>query len=344
MPVISTRLTLGVAALVLGAAFAPRHASAHHSPSRFDATRTVAFDGVVTSVRWANPHVYLGVEQTSSAGETIEWEVEMVGPSALRRLSWSRADVRVGDRVSVRGNPARNGAHTLNLGSLALGSRTLNVLALIREYGSPGAPPATGAPGLDGTWAVLPNFALIGPYLPNGPKPAMTEAGVAAAAAFDEKTMLPALRCVPSPAPFFMFILDTKQVTTGADAIRIVGDYEGGERIIHMNAADHAGATPSVHGHSIGRWEGDTLVIDTTHFEPHAMGHGFGVPSGTRKRLVERLTLAEDGTRIAYRFEVSDPEFLAAPLTGDVEWSYRPDLAPALEGCDPEAARRFALD
>jgi hypothetical protein len=337
-------MTFGIVALALVAAFAPLVASAHHSSSRFDATQTVAFDGVVTGVRWANPHVYLSVEQTTAAGETIEWEVELVGPSALRRLNWSRDDVRVGDRVSVRGNPARNGAHSLNLGSLALGSRTLNVMALIREYGNPGTPPANGAPSLDGTWAVLPNFALIGSYLPNGPKPALTEAGVVAAAAFDEKTMLPALRCVQSPPPFFMFILDTKQITTSEDAIRIVGDYEGGERVIHMNAADHEGATPSVHGHSIGRWEGDTLVVETTHFAPHAMGHGFGVPSGSQKRLAERLVLNEDGTRIDYRFEVSDPEFLAAPLAGAVEWSFRPDLVPALEACDPEAARRFALD
>ena len=57
----------------------------------------VAVEGVVTNVRWANPHVYLGVEQTTDAGETIEWEVETVGPSALdptvftsRFISWSR--------------------------------------------------------------------------------------------------------------------------------------------------------------------------------------------------------------------------------------------------------------
>jgi hypothetical protein len=189
---------------------------------------------------------------------------------------------------------------------------------------------------------VLANFALIGPYLPRGPKPALTAAGAAAAAAFDETTMLPALQCVESPAPYFMFILDTKQITTGQDAIRIVGDYEGAERTIHMNVADHEGATPSVHGHSIGRWENDTLVVDTTHFSPHAMGHAFGVPSGQQKHLVERLTRNADGTRIAYHFEVSDPEFLAAPITGDAVWAYRPDLELAQATCDLEAARRFA--
>jgi Family of unknown function (DUF6152) len=335
------RVAPGVAAVTLMTVLNAASVWAHHSQSRFDATQTVAIDGVVTSVRWANPHVYLGVEQTTDTGETIEWDVETVGPSALRRLGWTRDSVVVGDRVSLRGNPARSGDRSLNLGSLQNGDRAIDVMALVREYTSVSVAPTTGATSLDGTWAVLANFTLIGPFLPRGPKPALTEAGAAAAASFDEQTMLPALQCVTSPAPFFMFILDAKRITTGEDAITILGDYEGGERTIHMNVADHAGATPSVHGHSFGRWEGDTLVIDTAHFTPLAMAHAYGVPSGVQKHLGERLTLNEDGTRIAYHFELSDPEFLAAPIIGDAEWAYRPDLELALEACDPVAARRF---
>lgn len=340
----SRLVALGVSAAALAAALGAGPALAHHSSSRFDSSQTVDFDAVVKGVRWANPHVYLTVEQTTDAGETIEWEVETVGPSALRRLGWERETVSVGDQVSLRGSPARSGDHSLNLGTIEHGGGSVTIMALIREYTSPGEPPATGATSLDGTWATLANFALIGPFLPNGPKPALTEAGAAAAAVFDEATMLPALQCVETPAPYFMFILDTKQITTSEDEVRIVGDYEGAERIIHMNVADHEGATPSVHGHSIGRWEGDALVIDTTHFEPRIMDHAFGVPSGAQKHLVERLTRNADGTRITYHFEVTDPEFLTAPITGDVEWAYRPDLELSLAECDPQAAQRFAVE
>lgn len=339
MRTIQGLVQLGVSALALLAA---AQAVAHHSPSRFDVSRTTAVKGVVTRVDWANPHVYLHVEQTTDGGETVEWEVETVGPSALQRLGWSRDTVSVGDRVALQGNPARNGDPRLNLGTIEHDGRSIAMMSLIREYTSPGATPATGASSLDGTWAVVANFALIGPYLPRGPKPALTAAGAAAAAAFDETTMLPALQCVESPAPYFMFILDAKKITTGENAIKIVGDYEGAQRTIHVNVADHEGATPSVHGHSIGRWEGDTLVVDTTHFSPHAMGHAFGTPSGEQKHLVERLTRNADGTRIAYHFEVSDPEFLAAPITGDAVWAYRPDLKLAQATCDLEAAQRFA--
>jgi hypothetical protein len=341
MRAVSRLVEISVSAAALATAFGAAPALAHHSTARFDMTQTVAFEGVVTGVRWANPHVYLDVEQVTDTGETIAWEVETVGPSALQRLDWSRDTLSVGDRVSLRGSRARNGDHSLNLGALQHGDRALNMMSLFREYSSPGATPAAGASSLDGTWAVLLNFAAIRPFIPGQAGPGLTEAGAAALAAFDENTMLPALQCVQGPAPYFMFVPDVKQIATDEDVIRIVGDYEGAERTIYMNVANHEGATPSVHGHSIGRWEGAALVIETTHFAPLAMAHAFGVPSGSAKRLVERLTRNEDGTRIAYHFEVSDPEFLAAPITGDVEWAYRPDLELSLAPCDPENARRF---
>jgi hypothetical protein len=330
--------------VVMSAVVGTAPAWAHHSSAGFDATKTVSFEGRVAEMRWANPHVYLTVEQTTEAGATVAWSVEAVGPSALGRIGWTRDTVTVGDRVTLSGNPARDGDPRMNLGSLTHDDQTFNLNGLIREFTSAGTAPAAGATSLDGTWSVLANFALIGPYLPTGPKPAMTEAGSAAYAAFDEDTMLPALRCVASPPPFFMFILDVKRITTDGDTIRVLGDYEGAERTIHMNVADHAGATPSVLGHSIGHWEGETLVIDTTSFAPHAMGHAFGVPSGTQKHLVERLTRNADGTRIGYHFEVSDPEFLAAPLSGDAEWAYRPELELTLADCDAESARRFIAE
>lgn len=74
------------------------------------------------------------------------------------------------------------------------------------------------------------------------------------------------------------------------------------------------------------------------------MGSGIGLPSGPRKRLVERLTLAEDGKSLSYRYELTDPDFIAAAVTGEVEWAYRPDSEYAPATCDPEIARRFIKD
>jgi hypothetical protein len=59
------------------------------------------------------------------------------------------------------------------------------------------------------------------------------------------------------------------------------------------------------------------------------------------KHLVERLTLDEGGTSLTYSFELTDPEFLVAPVSGRVQWSHRPDLDFEPQECDLETARRF---
>lgn len=67
-------------------------------------------------------------------------------------------------------------------------------------------------------------------------------------------------------------------------------------------------------GHSIGHWEGDTLVVDTANFDDHRSPYRIGVPSGGQKHVVERFRLTEDGTHIDLEFVLDDPEYLAEPM------------------------------
>jgi hypothetical protein len=142
---------------------------------------------------------------------------------------------------------------------------------------------------------------------------------------------------------------DFKQITTDGDVITIRGGFAPADRTIHMNTASHDGTPASdrttLQGHSIGLWEGDTLVIDTTDFSAHRIGNGYrGLPSGAQKHLVERLTLHEDGKRLNYAFELTDSEFLAETVTGEIEWGYRPDLEFVREPCELDNARQFSQD
>jgi hypothetical protein len=95
-------------------------------------------------------------------------------------------------------------------------------------------------------------------------------------------------------------------------------------------------------GHSIGRWEGDTLVVDTTLFADHAFGNGSGIPSGAQKRIVERYSLDDDGQTLTIAYVLDDPEFLAEPVYGSRSWRYTPELAFIPNQCDLETARRYA--
>ena len=65
-------------------------------------------------------------------------------------------------------------------------------------------------------------------------------------------------------------------------------------------------------GDSIGWWEGDTLVVDTTNFHPDA----FLLGGSTEMHVVERFTKLEDGD-VLYRFTVDDPSSWTAPWTGE---------------------------
>jgi hypothetical protein len=126
------------------------------------------------------------------------------------------------------------------------------------------------------------------------------------------------------------------------------------DRTVHMDGRGHPREGERTNqGHSIGRWEDGALVVDTTLFAEHRLGNSQGLsiasrlantqglPSGPRKRVVERYQLSQDGTRLLINFVLEDPDYLAEPLTISTEWDFAPTLQPLRFGCDPEQAQRF---
>jgi hypothetical protein len=131
-------------------------------------------------------------------------------------------------------------------------------------------------------------------------------------------------------------------VDMSAQEVRIGIEWMNVERVVHLDRRDFPDpAQRSNQGFSIGRWEGEALVIETRNFADNGAGNAFEIPSGERKRLVERLILSEGGRRVVYEFALDDPEFLTETVTGTGTWDYRPDLAPLPNQCDPGVARRF---
>ena len=326
-------------------------ATAHHSAARFILAQSVTVNGVVTRYEWANPHVYIFVTETNAAGEAVEWEIEGQPPAMMRRIGWSSETLAVGDAVRLTGAPSRNpSSKSLLLTSMhkaeaALYDGPLMRAAMGGDGRSTDAAPAPIAGGLDGVWVTLMNFDVTASFARPAVRFKLTDAGAASIAAFDEATMSPAIDCVPLPAPAATVVPDVKRISVEGGSIRIAGEFDGGERVIHVADGsakqDSPAPQPSLQGHSIGRWEGKALVVDTTAFAPHQYGNGLGLKSSPAKRLVERLTLDDDGTGLAYEFELTDPEVLAAPVTGKFRWVYRPDLAFTAEPCNRENARRF---
>jgi hypothetical protein len=86
-------------------------AYAHHAVgAEFDLTRRIMLQGRVTRIEWMNPHVYLYID-VDAAGKTANWACETAGPNTLVRQGWNRNSLKIGDRVTVVGYRARDGAY-----------------------------------------------------------------------------------------------------------------------------------------------------------------------------------------------------------------------------------------
>jgi hypothetical protein len=81
---------------------------AHHSSTMFDTSKTVTLEGVVTKWELTNPHSWLHVE-VKKDGKTVVWGFEAEGPSSLQRSGIKPSDFKVGTKVSISGNPMRDG-------------------------------------------------------------------------------------------------------------------------------------------------------------------------------------------------------------------------------------------
>jgi Family of unknown function (DUF6152) len=100
-----------VAALIaVGALFtAVAPSLAHHSSTMFDTSKTITVEGVVTKWELTNPHSWLWVEVKEKDGKVAVWGFEAEGPSTLNRAGIHPSDFKVGTKLTITGNPMRDG-------------------------------------------------------------------------------------------------------------------------------------------------------------------------------------------------------------------------------------------
>lgn len=112
-----TRLSRAlVAALVLGTA---RTVLAHHSfTAEYDNNKPVDFAGIVTEMKWSNPHGWIYVDVTDEAGHVVNWALETGAANNLIRRGWRKEDLPAGTRLMIQGWQARNGSPTANISSV----------------------------------------------------------------------------------------------------------------------------------------------------------------------------------------------------------------------------------
>jgi hypothetical protein len=118
---------------------------AHHSFAMFDQASPLTITGVVSSVEWTNPHVYIELDLAEPVKGAKHWSIELGSPSILQRGGWKFSTVKKGDKVSAVVSPLKNG----DPGSL-LTRITLADGRVLGNGGPAGVGPGTTAPPAPG--------------------------------------------------------------------------------------------------------------------------------------------------------------------------------------------------
>lgn len=324
-------LTYVLAGLVPG--LIPGLAAAHHSQAGlFNPAETIEVTGVVKSVSWRNPHGHIIFTVTDAAGNAVDWDAETASVSVLRIRGLEVADVKLGDRVTIAGSPSSRGRPEI------LARNMLLPTGYEFTFGSPNAYFAEGkagklygreviaadaqsaaaaADGLFRVWSTIMSDPAAFPMFKGGyPVNDAARARIAEWNPQDNEL----LSCGHKGQPLIMVTpLPIEFVRQGGDILLKIEEYDV-RRLIHMRDGPAPGALTQF-GHSRGRWEGATLVVETDHIQPQYFDTD-GVPQSEQMRTVERFTPNADYTRLDYRLTVTDPVYFteAFDLTRYFVW------------------------
>jgi hypothetical protein len=311
---ISLRTSI-VPGLLLG--LVPMAVLGHHSfAPHFDASKPVEITGPITEFERRNPHAYLHVEAVDENGLTREYVCESHGVTQLGRNGITPEMLAVGTTVTLTGSQARNDPYVCFFNTVQFADgRVLDVngtrgpsVAQIEEI---------QRDDIFGNWLLVPANRST-----SGPQPMidfLTEAGERAVARYDPFTDDPTYRCDPVAIRRVWFAPSTPlSIERDGDRILLRHEWMDVERIIHLDTTDHPLDGPRTSlGHSIGHFEGETLVIETANYAEGVLRQYVETPGQPTRGLLhsdalttrERLRFDPATNRLKLTIEHTDPVF-----------------------------------
>lgn len=321
-------LTAAAAASALPAA-----ARAHHSVAAwFDRGATAEIEGVVTDIRWENPHVRFFMRAPNAEGREVEWEIETLSVSGISRWGITADLLSVGDHVRVSGSPSRRGLDNIFVRNLLLPSGQELVFGgdpIYSDNALRGGESLSSSEG-DGSRPELGVFRVwssgrgAGQVFPESfdndfdfSYYPLTESAKAAVERFNYIEQDPTNDCRPKGMPIIMEQPYPVEFIDEGDSIRMLIEEYDTVRIIHMrNVPEPASQPASPLGFSTGRFDGRDLVVTTTRIDSGTFD-SVGIPLSLEARIEERFAPSEDGSTLNYTIEVEDPvNFTAAVRSG----------------------------
>jgi hypothetical protein len=146
----------------------------------------------------------------------------------------------------------------------------------------------------------------------------------------------PLQKCVPPGIPRLMNLNFPFEIIQKPDIVHILFEYNQHQRRIYINGKHPEDPDPTWLGHSIGRWEGRTLVVDTVGFNGLTWLDMQGHLSSDALHLIERFTRSEDGKTLTYDVTIDDPKMYSKPWPAVTKThALRPDIKIQEFICEP---------
>ena len=132
-------------------------------------------------------------------------------------------------------------------------------------------------------------------------------------------------KCFPPGMPYIYLQLFPMQIVQTPKEVIELFEYDHMVRHIFIDGRKHPDdVTPSYNGHSIGHWEGDTLVVDTIGLNGKMWLDRVGHPDSDQMHIIERIHRVDDKT-LQVDFTFDDPKSYVKPWTALMRFRLRPD-------------------
>ena len=332
-----------LAAVALGCVVATASSYGHHgSAPHFEMSRNIEIRGTVQRFEARNPHSFVHVDVTDESGRTVAWRCELNSIASVRRLGIDESTFTAGEQIRIVGHPARRDAHECYFREAELADGRIVRATESAERATAAAKPAVVQKGVLGTW-VRKNTAGGGVGAPRI-LDFLTDAGREAVAGYDAFRDDPALRCSPvGPTRLWGNPVQPFEIREEGSRIVLAFEFMDAVREVQMDTAAHPQGGPrTVLGHSVGRWDGGALLLDTANFAPgvvtqYAQTGGdqySGVLHSDAYHITERLALNENGDLEVTWTHEDAKYFTRAFDGGPATFERRPDLAVGRYECE----------
>ena len=321
----SLRLLVAVTAAAT-AGWASSSAMAHHSRAEFSDEMS-EMEGELLRVYWRNPHAGLDVQIVNTEGQQEIWRVETFGsPNLFSRMGVEERYFNVGERIMLAGRVStRRPNYILGYNVLFESGMEAVLNATIpprwSDYHVGGVDQsdvdlsakvdaASENRGIYRVWSIAGRAVGTRRHFP------YTETARAAMAEWDP-VAAPVAQCETPGMPVPMYQPLSFVFTDNGDTAVLQTEYFGVTRTIHLEGTqDPETIPPSPLGYSVGHWEGNTLLVETTRINYPYFSSG-GAPQSEEVHVLERFTLSEDQSELTLHMTITDPLTFTEPATAE---------------------------